>query len=74
MSNFTPVLKGTQERLCLDVSPDDIAALKHHYGRAGVFLGAVTDITTARKFNIHSKSCGLDCCCDAWAKEVSGGS
>lgn len=67
---YTPRLKETGERLRLMLNDADWAIANRHRGMLRV-KGVVTDQSTGKRYRIKGAACGLQCCCDASAEEVS---
>src|SRR3982751_246012 len=65
---FTPVRKGTEERLELRGDYRTFPA-----SNAPGYHGTVQDLTSGTWYAVYGKPCGLPGChCDAWVEEVPG--
>jgi hypothetical protein len=67
---YTPRLKTTGERLRLVLNDRDWVIANLYRGTFRV-RGVVTDQITGKRYRIKGAACGLQCCCDATAEEVS---
>jgi len=66
---YTSRLKDTGERLQLLLNDADWVVANRYRGTLRV-KGIVTDQKTGKRYQIKGAACGLQCCCDAAAKEV----
>lgn len=66
---FTPKLSTTGKRLALRLSDADWAIANRYRGTFKV-RGIVTDLGTGKRYRIKGAACGLQCRCDATAKEI----
>jgi hypothetical protein len=67
---YTPRFKHTGERLRLVLNDADWAIANRFRGTLRV-KGVVTDQSTGKRYRIKGAACGLRCCYDATAEEVS---
>lgn len=67
---YTPRLKATGNRLQLTLKESDWAVANRYRGTLRV-RGVVMDQKTGKRYRIKGAACGLRCCCDATAEEVS---
>jgi hypothetical protein len=66
---YTPRFKDSEERLRLELNDADWEVANRHRGTFRI-RGVVTDQNTGKRYLIKGASCGLQCRCDATAKEV----